>query len=153
MNSLSYKFKKEGGLTPSYAGGFEVFIDGKETNNIFDEAGFILSAEQDGIFPMIVGTCQTFGCCGLYVSVKKYIDKVIWEKFWHGQCGGTPEPNDELKEFMFTEDFTIKSPMEFDRAEYTKLAALLHCDVKKIPDINNWFSKRFERYKAGDRAA
>lgn len=153
MNKLSYKFNKENGLTENYTGGFEVFIDGKATNNIFDEAGFILSAEQDGIFPMIVGTCQTFGCCGLYVSVKKDKDKIIWEKFWHGQCCGTPEPDDELKDFQFTENLTIKPPMEFDRVEYTKLASELLEDVKKTPTIYDWFSKRLERYKAGDLTA
>ena len=146
MNKISCKFV-ESDLTD----GCEVIIDGKQTDDYFDIPGFVLSVNQDGIFPMFTGCCGIFGCCGIYVEVKHEEDTIIWQKFWNGQCGGEPDPEDKIIEFQFTEDFIVKPPLIFNQDEYKKLADVLVGHIKKTPDRWEWFLETMERYKTGDK--
>ncbi len=151
MNKISCKFIEKGGLTDSCGNDHEVVIDNRQTGNYFNTPGFVLSAKQDGIFPMFAGYCGTLGCCGVYIEVKHEKDIVIWQKFWNGQCGGDPDPGDEIMEFKFTEDFIIKPPLVFSQGEYKKLANTLTEHVKKMPDRWRQFSETLERYESGDK--
>lgn len=150
MNKISFQFTKEDGLTDSWTGGFELIINGRETDNFLDEAGFLLSTERDGLFPVFAGSCGQMGCCGIYIEVKHQDDKIIWEKFWHGGCSGEPEPEDAISEIQFVEDFVIKSPIVFDREEYQAMGAKLQAELKEMPTRYEYFLKEYERYKSGD---
>lgn len=150
MNEISCKFIAEDGSADSCGNPYEMIIDDKLTNNYFDVAGFVLSAEQDGVFPMFAGWCSTFGCCGAYMEVRHEKDTIVWQKFLSGQCHGKPDIEDELTEFKFLEDFIVRPPLVFRRDEYKKLAETLVEDIKMIPEKNRQFRETLERYKSGD---
>jgi len=145
MNKISYEFSKKEDR-------YEIIIDDKKTGKYFDAPGLVLSAEQDGVFPMFSGNCGMLGCCGAYVEVESIGDHIIWQKFWNGQCHGKPELEDELLEFKLTEDFIIRPPLVFNRNEYKKLTESLVEDIKKKPDQQKRFLETLERYKSGDRS-
>jgi hypothetical protein len=153
MNKIAFSYTKEESLTNSWARGFEMVIDGKKTGSYFNEAGFVFSAEEEGVIPMFAGDCGMLGCCGAYMDVKHEKDTVIWQKFWHGQCSGEPEPEHEVKEFKFRKDFIVKPPLVFNREEYIELAANLKEGIMKDPVGKKIFLEEFERYKSGNRFA
>ncbi|MBP7992424.1 MAG: hypothetical protein KAZ30_02085 [Candidatus Magasanikbacteria bacterium] len=145
MDIISYKFIKEGNVTDLTSDKYEVIINEKTTGVYFNEPGLVVSAEQDGVFPMFAGVCGMVGCCGLYVETKISKDIVTWEKFWDGQSCGQPNPEDEVKEFNFTKNFSIKPPMVFNREEYQKLATVF------MTNKQNWFLETIKRYREGER--
>lgn len=150
MNKISFKFTEEGGLTENFQGAFKLILNDRKTTDFLEEAGFILSAEQEGLFPMFVGSCQIMGCCGTYIEVKHQADKVIWTKFWHGGCSGKPEPEDAKNRVKFLEDFIIKPPLEFDLKEYKATAEELRTALRQMPTRYEYFLKEYEQYKSGD---
>ncbi len=151
MNTISYEFNKDAGLVYP-RGNYEVIFDGKKTGYYFDIAGFVLSTEKNEIYPMLIGPCDTMGCCGFYAEVLNGKHTVVWEKLWHGQCSGEPEPQDELKKFEFRKDFVIEPPFVFDREKYKKLGNELVKEIKKSsPNLYKDFLVDIEKYKSGDR--
>lgn len=151
MNTLSYEFKKDAGLTTVPRGDYEIVLDGRKTGYFFDIAALALSADKNGIYPMLVGACETLGCCGAYAEVVNGKHTVVWEKLWNGQSCGEPEPDDELKEFKFYDDFIIKPPLIFNQKEYKALADKLVEEIKKSPERFEEFTAQFEKYKLGDK--
>lgn len=63
-----------------------ITFDGVRTNYIFDYAAFVASIDKDGVFPIVVCTCQHIACAGMYVRVLHKGKYVYWTEFYHGQA-------------------------------------------------------------------
>lgn len=99
-NKLSYQ-KKSNGVRSEPVDLYWIVLDGVLTHYVFDEPALKASSEKDGIYPIVVCSCDCIGCGGMYVSTRIMGDDIIWEKFWFGQCVGEPEPDDALESFAF----------------------------------------------------
>jgi|GEM_PF-3075115 len=126
MNNIEYKFTREGGTTTNWQGGYELILDGYNTAKFFDNQTIpLLNVREDGIYPLLVGVCGEFGCCGLLVKVVNNKDNVIWEKFYLSDGGFKAKSQNERIEYEFHHRFKVKLPLVFDRKKYEILALML----------------------------
>ena len=138
-----------------------IVFDGKVTDYIFDEPALKVSSEKDGIYPIVVCDCDILGCGGMYVSTRIDGNDIVWEKFWHSQCTGKPDADEELRDFSLLrnsargENLVIETPLRFERLEYEKVADQL-IEVARLdtPDKykqkGDWLLNTLERYRSGD---
>jgi len=81
---------------PTEEATFILAINNIATDYNCDVAALELSVQQNGIFPIFYCGCGSIDCGGAYVEVFQNNVEVVWRKFWHGQCGGEPLPEDDL---------------------------------------------------------
>lgn len=160
-HKLDY-IKEENGMAGDSIVFRKIIFDGQQTDYIFDEAALKVSSEKDGIYPLVVCSCDIIGCGGMYVSTRIDGDDIVWEKFWCGQCVGKQDEEDELKEFSFffcygdnSQKLIIKPPLRFKLEEYKKIADELIATVYKdtpVRDKENadWVIDTIKQYREGD---
>jgi hypothetical protein len=134
-------------------GTFVIVINNIETDYQFDIAALEVSAHRNGVFPIVVCGCGSIGCAGAYVEVSQDDKEIVWGKFWHGQCGGEPLPEDDLKglKVVATQNVYIKPPLRFQRGHYEAVLKNLLNELHRHEDSYSTreYFKDLERYKNG----
>ena len=133
-----------------------VIINNIETDYEYDVAAIEVSAQKDGIFPIIVCGCGYMGCGGAYVEVSQNEEGIVWKRFWQGQCGGEPLPEDDLKglKAVATKNIYIKPPLRFPRRHYEAVIKNLLNELRRHEDSFTYreYQKSLEQYKTGNMA-
>lgn len=141
---------------------FEVTKEGKFIiiiNNIkigynYDIAALELSSYENGIFPIIVCVCGHIGCSGAYVEVSHNDGEIVWERFWHGQCGGEPIIEDKLGglKVTATKNVYIKPSLRFQRQHYEAVIKNILNELHRYEDSFTYkeYQKSAKQYRAGN---
>lgn len=139
-------------LDDTEKGVFIIIINKIVTDYHYDIAAFELSSEGNGIFPIIVCSCGMIGCSGAYVEVSHKDDLIVWEHFWHGQCCGKPEPDDEIEFLRIFGNLYAKAPLKFEKDHYKTVVKSIIDELKEHGDsFSYWeYQTYLKQYKSGN---
>ena len=108
MHKLDFKIEKPDQIEEYPK--FVVQLDGLNEPQSFVVLPLEISAQKDGLYPILNCGCGEWGCGGYYVKVKNTPDQVIWEKIQN--YIDQTEPIHPLH---------IKAPIVFERTQYEDL--------------------------------
>lgn len=136
---------------------FKLVFDEFKSDYIFDIEALKASTIKNGIYPIIVCSCDYIGCGGAYVLTHIEGEDIIWEKFWDGMSCGEPDNECEYPEFDLIfpydekkEHLVIVPPIRFRFSEYRKLVDELEKESIKLYKNGKQFQETLETYLSGD---
>lgn len=145
MNKLSYRKldEKQEKITESCPD-LGVILDGQKLGYCFDEPALAVSAEKDGVYPILNCGCGEMGCGGAYVQVRNKKNIVIWDKlfnrFYDEDDYDEEEPDQEQDGYSDEfKELKNKLPFSFDRKEYEDLIKIFRDKADE-----EWTLDRFE---------
>jgi hypothetical protein len=133
-HSLGFKIDK-----PDEAEGYPKFLvqlDGANEDHSFVVLPLEISAQKDGLYPILNCTCGEWGCGGGYVKVKITPERVIWENNYS-----------YIDETTEMKSLHVKMPIYFKRDEYQKLINDLLIAKDKYKYEKNVYESDREDYR------